>query len=208
MKTNTTKQHSNNAGLGSVRTQGGTCFHDTLDSGPFLFGGYQMEKDAQFLISKVTLKKRRLKLISTPTNAQKIATKRVKRVAWNVFKFKVEREWVLRPYIIDIFIPAISVAIEIDGSVHNDSGSYDDRRDQYLKEKYKVTVIRFKNEDIDTDYFLDAIWEICFTGLSKYIGFIKEQAGKRGKRLPEIFNPFANAKFRKDFECQNIFDEM
>ncbi|MFD0837147.1 endonuclease domain-containing protein [Mariniflexile aquimaris] len=55
-------------------------------------------------------------------------------------------------YIVDFYCHEIGLAIEIDGSSHEQSYSYDVKRQQAL-EGYDVTFLRFSNEDVKKNMF-------------------------------------------------------
>lgn len=56
-------------------------------------------------------------------------------------------------YIVDFFIPSAKLVIEIDGAQHDmpQSQDADGHRDDHLKE-LGITVLRYKNSDIDTNF--------------------------------------------------------
>ncbi len=55
-------------------------------------------------------------------------------------------------YIVDFYCHEIGLAIEIDGSSHEQSYAYDVKRQQAL-EGYGVTFLRFSNEDVKKNMF-------------------------------------------------------
>ncbi len=55
-------------------------------------------------------------------------------------------------YIVDFYCPEIGLAIEIDGSSHNNKQLYDAKRQGQL-EKYGVKFIRFTNDEIKQHMF-------------------------------------------------------
>ncbi len=57
-------------------------------------------------------------------------------------------------YIIDLYCPALRLAVELDGDVHLESTDYDAERGCHLA-TLGVTVIRIRNEDVLRD--LDAV---------------------------------------------------
>lgn len=77
--------------------------------------------------------------------------------------YESEREF--SPYTVDIFLPEINCAIEVDGPYH--SKKKDEIRDQKLLENYGLYILRFKTKDgIDHDTvetkvldFIDAHYE-------------------------------------------------
>lgn len=50
------------------------------------------------------------------------------------------------PYRVDIYIPDFHVAIEVDGTQHNDKK--DNKRDLYLRDTYYLPVLRIKTKDV------------------------------------------------------------
>ncbi len=51
-------------------------------------------------------------------------------------------------FIVDFYLPAYKLVIEIDGRQHKDNKSYDDYRTKQLKTTGVRKVLRFSNEDI------------------------------------------------------------
>ena len=72
------------------------------------------------------------------------------------------------PYVADIFIYDLCLAIEVDGGLHKE-GSRDKKRDKYLLEQYGVKTIRIKNELIDnfTDKELKEYVKNCLQDFRK-----------------------------------------
>ena len=66
-----------------------------------------------------------------------------------------------RFYILDIFLPSIKLAIEVDGSSHTGRQGYDKNRDTLLERK-GIKTLRFSNGMVfkDIDKVLDAIKEV------------------------------------------------
>jgi very-short-patch-repair endonuclease len=62
--------------------------------------------------------------------------------------FKVYREYVIEPFIVDFFVEPLSLAIELDGGYHNTQRQhdYDVWRDRFIKNT-GVDVVRVWNED-------------------------------------------------------------
>lgn len=83
-------------------------------------------------------------------------TKHEKRLWYDFFKklpFNVKRQQIIGNYIVDFFIPAKNVVIEIDGVQHTmeKNESSDIKRDEYLL-SMGITVLRYSNESIDNDF--------------------------------------------------------
>ena len=71
-----------------------------------------------------------------------------------VFKFR--RQHGIGPFIVDFYLPLKKLAIEIDGSIHDNiiRQAYDQKREDYLLSK-GIKTIRFTNEEIQ--YNLDCV---------------------------------------------------
>ena len=56
-------------------------------------------------------------------------------------------------FIVDFYAPAIKLAIEIDGSIHNlkENKEYDDMRANYLESRY-IHILRFWNSEVEKDF--------------------------------------------------------
>lgn len=63
--------------------------------------------------------------------------------------FKFRRQYSVDHYVIDFYCPEIKLAIELDGSVHDnpDQKKYDAYRQEYL-EKYGITFCRITNDEL------------------------------------------------------------
>lgn len=61
---------------------------------------------------------------------------------------KIQKEYVIYPYIIDIFIKNYGIAIELDGEEHKKKIEYDSRRDT-LFENLGILVVHFDYENIE-----------------------------------------------------------
>lgn len=48
--------------------------------------------------------------------------------------------------IVDFYLPAHKLAVEIDGSSHDDKGAYDSGRDRWLAGKHGIRTMRLRNE--------------------------------------------------------------
>lgn len=46
-------------------------------------------------------------------------------------------------YILDFYCPAVRVAVEVDGSSHDDKQQHDERRDFILRSRFKIVTLRF-----------------------------------------------------------------
>lgn len=136
--------------------------------------------------TKASMKEFRNDLITKTPRSQRNAHNHIFKIARKIFGFRVERERIFPPYIVDIYIKPLKTAIEIDGGIHKQQGGYDNRRDDYLLKKYGVRVFRFDNKEINTPYFEQAIWTICLSGLSEKIDYIKTKAVEHGIALSGV----------------------
>ena len=50
-------------------------------------------------------------------------------------------------YSLDIYLPEIRLGIELDGPYHRKKR--DEKRDSFIKRRYNIDIIRFKNKEID-----------------------------------------------------------
>jgi very-short-patch-repair endonuclease len=62
---------------------------------------------------------------------------------------KFRRQHGIGPFIVDFYATQYKLAIEVDGSVHNNimRQAYDQKREDYLK-SYGIKVIRFTNDEV------------------------------------------------------------
>lgn len=91
--------------------------------------------------------KRAAELRSQQTHAEKLL--------WNYLRtkplgFKFRRQHPYSKYILDFYCHALHLAIEVDGSIHNeeDIRQNDEIRQQQLEEK-SLVVLRFANDEIE-----------------------------------------------------------
>ncbi len=73
---------------------------------------------------------------------------------WNILKnrqvndLKFLRQKILGEFIVDFYCNEIKLVIEIDGEIHDTQKERDNERDFYLKEKFNLKIIRYKNNFI------------------------------------------------------------
>jgi very-short-patch-repair endonuclease len=78
------------------------------------------------------------------------------RVLWHHLRksqledFKFRRQQVIGPYIVDFLCPLVKLAIEVDGESHAGRGTYDERRDVYLRSQ-GFRVLCVTNDDVLTN---------------------------------------------------------
>jgi very-short-patch-repair endonuclease len=65
---------------------------------------------------------------------------------------RVRRQHAIGPFVVDFYCPAVRVAIELDGSVHddNDIAAQDAARTEWI-EQHQIRVMRFRNDEIMND---------------------------------------------------------
>ena len=68
----------------------------------------------------------------------------------NLGGYKFRRQVPFGRYVLDFYCKEKSVAIELDGSSHNDKQGYDKERDAYLK-ACNITTIRFTNDEVNNN---------------------------------------------------------
>ena len=103
-----------------------------------------------FVYNNPALKSRRQILRKNQTDAEK--------KVWSILRgkqlsgFKFFRQCSVGPYILDFYCPKLRLAIEIDGSQHNETSgqAHDERRTKYLVNQ-GIKVIRFWNNEILTN---------------------------------------------------------
>lgn len=66
----------------------------------------------------------------------------------NLKNFKFTRQKPLDYFIVDFFCANLHLIIEIDGKIHNFQKDRDEERDNILKQKYGLKIIRYTNKDV------------------------------------------------------------
>ena len=75
---------------------------------------------------------------------------------WNILKGKrlaglqFRRQYSIDRFILDFYCPALKLAIELDGDYHYhvNQPSRDYSRDEYLRNLYGITILRFENKTV------------------------------------------------------------
>lgn len=65
--------------------------------------------------------------------------------------FKFTRQKPLDNFIVDFYCASLGLIIEIDGEIHNSQKSRDKERDNILKQKFGLRIIRYTNKEILED---------------------------------------------------------
>lgn len=66
-------------------------------------------------------------------------------------KFKFTRQKPLGHFIVDFYCSKLGLVVEIDGDLHEFQKMRDEERDNFLKQKFGLKVVRYKNKEILTD---------------------------------------------------------
>jgi leucyl-tRNA synthetase len=67
-----------------------------------------------------------------------------------LIKFKFTRQKPLDHFIVDFYCAKLGLIIEIDGEIHNFQKERDRERDNILKQKFGLQIIRYTNEEVLT----------------------------------------------------------
>ena len=69
--------------------------------------------------------------------------------------YTVQEELDYPPYRVDVYVPQFHVALEADGPLHRGRATMrkDVERDDFLRRRYQLPVIRFTEEEIKSDFF-------------------------------------------------------
>lgn len=102
-----------------------------------------------FRLQKSTMKDRRKQLRNVCTPQEVLLWKKLQ---GKKLGFKFIRQYSVDNYVLDFYCPSKRLAIELDGSVHSSQfqNLYDKYRTNYLQ-AFNITVIRFKNTEIEND---------------------------------------------------------
>jgi len=82
--------------------------------------------------------------------------------------FHFRRQQIIDGYIVDFYCHAVSLVVEVDGSIHLEQEAYDQERDAHLRAR-GLTVLRFFNSDVERemDTVLEVILQACQAGRGK-----------------------------------------
>ena len=64
-----------------------------------------------------------------------------------MYDYRFHRQKPILDYIVDFFAPELMLAIEIDGSSHNESAAHDQKRQKDM-EKFGIHLLRFLDGDL------------------------------------------------------------
>ena len=98
--------------------------------------------------NKKELKETRRHLRKNQTYTEKIVWMYLRNRQMEGYKFR--RQYSVDKFVIDFYCPKLKLAIEIDGSIHNepDQKEYDVKRQEYL-ETFGIKFLRLTNEEIN-----------------------------------------------------------
>ena len=117
--------------------------------------------EQKFLYQNKIFIARRKELRKNCTEAEKTLWSHLKQSKLGGLKFT--RQYSVGPYILDFYCPKLRLAIELDGSQHNEKDAilYDKNRESYLK-SVNIKTIRFWNNEIlkNIDMVLDKIYQL------------------------------------------------
>ena len=99
----------------------------------------------QTIMNKEEQEWRRKILRNHSTSAEAVLWRLLKNKQIEGLKFR--RQHSIGPYIVDFYCPALKLAIELDGDVHNRQLEHDEQRTCYLQ-KNNIEVLRFENRTV------------------------------------------------------------
>jgi len=70
------------------------------------------------------------------------------------WKIDFERQRIIGNYIVDFYVKALGLVVEIDGSSHNDKEEYDEKREEFLK---SLGLKVFRTNDLNVLHDLDNV---------------------------------------------------
>ena len=86
-------------------------------------------------------------LRSNPTETEKIFWEKILK-SEKFDKFTFLRQKPIGSFIVDFYCAKLKLVIEIDGEIHKTQKIRDKERDNYLKQKFGLKILRYTNEDI------------------------------------------------------------
>ncbi|MGO9917482.1 MAG: endonuclease domain-containing protein [Isosphaeraceae bacterium] len=93
------------------------------------------------------------------------------RILWGMLRdrrfagVKFRRQHPVGPYVVDFYCPSHALVVELDGRSHDDRGTSDRERQNYLENVAHLRVFRISNDDVLRDR------ESAILGLLKTLGF-------------------------------------
>jgi len=100
----------------------------------------------------------------------------------------VETQFIVKPekthYIIDFYLPDVSLGFEIDGEIHLNQQGYDIARDTAITSE-SIMMTRFKNDEISDPGFLKKLSVLIKQALSRKINYISETNANNVRKVVE-----------------------
>ena len=93
-------------------------------------------------------------LVSKARELRKIETEAEKKFWFEILRnkklinYKFTRQKPLENFIVDFYCAKLKLAIEIDGEIHKLQKVRDNERDNVLRQKFGLRILRYKNKDI------------------------------------------------------------
>lgn len=96
-----------------------------------------------------------------PTKTEELLLKALRKAAKG--KYTVFSQRIVLGFIVDIYLPAAKVAVEVDGSAHDGRERYDESRDAILRDRAGVITLRFHNETVtgNVSRVVNSIIRLC-----------------------------------------------
>jgi very-short-patch-repair endonuclease len=109
-------------------------------------GGNAKLYDINFIPYDKNLVSRARELRSEQTPAEKIFWKAL--INRKTISYKFTRQKPIDNFIVDFYCSELLLAVEIDGEIHSFSKIRDQERDDILRGKYNILVVRYSNDNI------------------------------------------------------------
>ena len=98
--------------------------------------------------ANISIKAKAIELRHNLTAAEKILWEKIKKRQLGGMHFRRQHPYGI--YVIDFFCDKANLAVEVDGDIHLFKCEYDRERTRYL-ESSGLKVLRFRNEEVETD---------------------------------------------------------
>ena len=107
----------------------------------------ELDKTMYFKASPAILENAR-RLRGNMTDCEKLLWEKLK--GNQIYGIRFRRQYPIDIFIADFYCHEVRLVVEIDGEIHNQQKEYDIGRTAEM-ERYNISVIRFKNSEIETD---------------------------------------------------------
>ena len=117
-------------------------------------------KNYKFIPYDKNLVSRARELRSSETEAEKKFLYEIIK-SKDLINLKFTRQKPIGNFIVDFYCAKLKLAIEVDGEIHKFQKIRDNERDNFLKQKFGIKIIRYKNEDVlnNTEFVLENLLE-------------------------------------------------